>query len=138
MNVEERLVSDYHGTSMTTGPHPMFYQREELKKRGIKSSSELKILPNGKRATVAGCVITRQRPGTAKGIIFMTLEDETGTSRIVVMPDFYEKNRLVVLKERFVQVSGEVENHDGVVHLRALTIAALTISAAETVSHDFH
>ena len=138
MNVEERLVSDFHGTSMTTGPHPMFYQREELRKKGIKSSSELKSLPNGRRATVAGCVITRQRPGTAKGIIFMTLEDETGTSRIVVMPDFYEKNRLVVLKERFVQVSGEVENHDGVVHLRALTIAALTISAAETVSHDFH
>jgi hypothetical protein len=67
----------------------------------------------------------------------MTLEDETGTSRVVIMPDFYEKNRMVVLKERFVQLSGEVENHDGVVHLSARNIAALTVSAAETVSHDF-
>ena len=138
MNVEERLVSDFHGTSMTVGPHPMFYRRRELKAQGFKSSIELKTLPNGKWATVAGCVITRQRPGTAKGIIFMTLEDETGTCRIVIMPDFYENNRIVVLKERFVQVSGEVENHDGVVHVRARKIVALTVSAAETVSHDFH
>lgn len=138
MNVEERLVSDFHGTSMTVGPHPMFYRRQELKAQSVKSSIELKRIPNGKQATVAGCVITRQRPGTAKGIIFMTLEDETGTCRVVVMPDFYEQNRMVVLKERFVQVSGEVENHDGVVHLRARSISALNVSAAETVSHDFH
>jgi error-prone DNA polymerase len=68
----------------------------------------------------------------------MTLEDETGTCRVVIMPDFYEKNRMVVLKERFVQVAGEVENHDGVIHLRARSIAPLAVSAAETVSHDFH
>ncbi|HEY1464436.1 MAG TPA: OB-fold nucleic acid binding domain-containing protein, partial [Terriglobales bacterium] len=106
--------------------------------QGIKSAIELKSLPNGEKASVAGCVITRQRPGTAKGIIFMTLEDETGTCRVVIMPDFYEKNRMVVLKERFVQVAGEVENHDGVIHLRARSIAPLAVSAAETVSHDFH
>jgi error-prone DNA polymerase len=138
MNVEERLVSDFHGTSMTVGPHPMFYRRDELRAQDVKSSIELRDLANGKQATVAGCVITRQRPGTAKGIIFMTLEDETGTCRVIVMPDFYEKNRMAVLKEKFIRVSGQVQNHDGVVHLKAQAISKLAVSAAEISSHDFH
>jgi len=131
MNVDERLASDFHGTGMTTGPHAMFYRRQELRAQGIRSSLELKDIPNGKEATVAGCVITRQRPGTAKGIIFMTLEDETGTCRIIIMPDFYSENRMVILKERFVLVSGLVQNHDGVVHLKARSIAALPASPSE-------
>src|ERR1019366_2179022 len=89
-------------------------------------------------AAVAGCVITRQRPGTAKGIIFMTLEDETGTSRVIISPDFYDKNRMVVLNERFVQVSGVVQNQDNIVHLKARSIQPLSVSAATTPSHDFH
>jgi len=87
---------------------------------------------------VAGCVITRQRPGTAKGIIFMTLEDETGTSRVIISPDFYDENRMVVLQERFVMVSGVVQNQDNVVHLKARKIQPMAISAAVTPSHDFH
>jgi error-prone DNA polymerase len=138
MNIEERLVADYHGTGLTTGHHPMAYRREVLSARGIKSAMELKQLPHGKEATVAGCVITRQRPGTAKGIIFMTLEDETGTSRVIISPDFYDKNRMVVLNERFVQVSGVVQNQDNIVHLRARSIQPLSVSAAPTPSHDFH
>ncbi len=118
MNVEERLVADYHGTGLTTGHHPMAYRRDILRARGVKSAIELKNLPHGKEATVAGCVITRQRPGTAKGIIFMTLEDETGTSRVIISPDFYDKNRMAVLNERFVLVSGVVQNQDHVVHLK--------------------
>jgi error-prone DNA polymerase len=105
---------------------------------GIKSAVDMKNLPDGKDATVAGCVITRQRPGTAKGLIFMTLEDETGTARVIVKPDFYEKNRMAVLYERFVEVSGTVQNRDGVVNLIAKRIGPLAISAAETSSHDFH
>jgi error-prone DNA polymerase len=138
MDVEERLVSDYHGTGLTTGPHPMAYRRDVLRARGVKSAMELRNLPHGKEATVAGCVITRQRPGTAKGIIFMTLEDETGTSRVIISPDFYDKNRMAVLNERFVLVSGVVQNRDNVVHLKAHAIQALAISAATTPSHDFH
>jgi error-prone DNA polymerase len=138
MNIEERLVADYHGTGLTTGHHPMAYRREVLSARGIKSAMELKQLPHGKEATVAGCVITRQRPGTAKGIIFMTLEDETGTSRVIISPDFYDKNRMVVLNERFVQVSGVVQNQDNIVHLKARSIQPLSVSAATTPSHDFH
>jgi len=138
MDVEERLVADYHGTGLTTGPHPMAYRRDDLRARGIKSAVELKNLPHGIVATVAGCVITRQRPGTAKGIIFMTLEDETGTSRVIISPDFYDENHMVVLNERFVVVSGVVQNQDNVVHLKARSIRPLTISAATTPSHDFH
>jgi error-prone DNA polymerase len=138
MNIEERLVADYHGTGLTTGHHPMAYRREVLSARGVRSAVELKNLPHGKEATIAGCVITRQRPGTAKGLIFMTLEDETGTSRVIISPDFYDKNRMVVLNERFVQVSGVVQNQDNIVHLKARSIQPLSISAATTPSHDFH
>jgi PAS domain-containing protein len=104
MNSDERLVSDYHGTGLTTGPHPMAYRRNELRAMGIKSAAELKALRHGRRATVAGSVITRQRPGTAKGLIFMTLEDETGNANVIVTPAIYEKNRAAVLYERFVLV----------------------------------
>jgi error-prone DNA polymerase len=138
MDVEERLVSDYYGTGMTTGPHPMAYRRDALRARGVKSAMELRNLPHGENAIVAGCVITRQRPGTAKGIIFMTLEDETGTSRVIISPDFYDQNRMAVLNERFVLVSGVVQNQDNVVHLKARKIQSMAISGALTPSHDFH
>ncbi len=116
----------------------MAYRRHALRERGIKSAIELKGLPHGQEASIAGCVITRQRPGTAKGIIFMTLEDETGTGRVIIMPDFYDQNRIAVLHERFVLVSGIVQNRDQVVHLKARTIGSLEISAAAIPSHDFH
>jgi error-prone DNA polymerase len=138
MNIEERLVSDFHGTGLTTGPHPMAYRRGELRARGIKSAMELKNIPHGREAMVAGCVITRQRPGTAKGLIFMTLEDETGTSRVIISPDFYDNNRMMVLNERFVLVSGIVQNQDSIVHLKARSISSLPVSRAATPSHDFH
>jgi len=138
MDDDERLVSDYHGTGLTTGPHPMAYRRKELRSMGITSAAELRALPHGKKATVAGSVITRQRPGTAKGLIFMTLEDETGNANVIVMPDFYEKNRAVVSYERFVFVSGVVQNQDNIVHLKAQKIGPLTVGEAEIQSHDFH
>jgi error-prone DNA polymerase len=78
------------------------------------------------------------KAGDSKGLIFMTLEDETGTARVIVKPDFYEENRAAVLYERFVQVSGTIQNRDGVVNLIAKRISPLTVSAAETSSHDFH
>jgi error-prone DNA polymerase len=138
MELEERLIADYHGTGLTVGPHPMAYRRAEMRHRGIKSAVELKAMPHGRAATIGGCVITRQRPGTAKGLIFMTLEDETGNSNVIITPDFYEKNRANVLYERFVQVSGKVQNQDGIVHLKAEAIRPLVISSAEISSHDFH
>jgi len=138
MDTEERLIADYHGTGMTVGPHPMAYRRQELRQMGIVSASELRKLPHNRLAIAAGCVITRQRPGTAKGLIFLTLEDETGHANIIVMPDVYSADPIPVLHERFVRVEGIVQNQDGIVHLRAQRISALSVSAAATVSHDFH
>jgi error-prone DNA polymerase len=138
MEVEERLVADYHGTGMTVGPHPMAYQRSALRRMGILSAAELRESPHGKEAVVAGSVITRQRPGTAKGLIFITLEDETGNSNIIVMPDLYSSDPLVVLHERFLKVKGVVQNQDGIVHLKAQKIMPLNVTAAEMQSHDFH
>lgn len=138
MDVEERLVSDYHGTGLTTGPHPMFYRRAEMRMLNIKSAAELRETANGKKATVAGAVITRQRPGTASGLIFLTLEDETGYANVIVMPHVYEKYRQMVLEPRFIRVSGTVQNQDGIVHLKAEHIEPLLVSAAQMASHDFH
>lgn len=138
MNIEERLVSDYHGTGMTVGPHPMAYRREALIAMGIVSSDQLKRMRDGSSATIAGHVIVRQRPGTAKGVIFLTLEDETGNSNVIIFHDFYDQNRMTVVRERFVRISGVVQNRDGVVHLMARSIAPLAVSAAEISSHDFH
>ncbi|HEV7521579.1 MAG TPA: error-prone DNA polymerase [Candidatus Angelobacter sp.] len=138
MEIEERLVADYHGTGMTVGPHPMAYQRNALRRMGILSAAELREAPHGKQAIVAGSVITRQRPGTAKGLIFLTLEDETGNSNVIVMPDLYSNDPLVVLHERFLKVKGVVQNQDGIVHLKAQKIMPLKVTAAEMQSHDFH
>jgi error-prone DNA polymerase len=137
MDIEERLIADYHGTGMTIGPHPMAYRRIELSRMGIVSAQQLRNLPDGKPVDVAGCVITRQRPGTAKGLIFLTLEDETGHANAIVMPDIYAADPMVVLHEKFVRVRGRVQNHEGVVHVRAEHILPLAISAAAPVSHDF-
>jgi len=138
MEVEERLVSDYHGTGLTTGPHPMFYRRAEMHRLNIKSAAEMKAMAHGKRATVAGAVITRQRPGTASGLIFLTLEDETGYANVIVMPHVYEEYRQAVLEPKFIRVSGTVQNQDGIVHLKAEHVEALSVSAAPMASHDFH
>ncbi len=138
MDVEERLVADFYGTGLTIGPHPMAYRRQELRRMGIMSAGELKTLPHNRPAIAAGCVITRQRPGTANGLIFLTLEDETGHANIIVMPDVYSAHPIPALHERFVRVEGIVQNQDGIVHLRAQRISALSVSAAATVSHDFH
>ena len=138
MDREERLVSDYHGTGLTTGPHPMFYRRAEMHRLNIKSAAEMRAMAHGKRATVAGAVITRQRPGTASGLIFLTLEDETGYANVIVMPHVYEKYRQAVLEPKFIRVSGTVQNQDGIVHLKAEHVEALSISAAQMKSHDFH
>jgi len=138
MNTEERLVADYHGTGMTVGPHPMFYRRNELHRAGICSATELAGLPHGRRAVVAGCVITRQRPGTAKGLIFLTVEDETGNANIIVSQEVYNRDPAVVLHQRFIKARGTVQNQDGIVHLKAERILPLQVTAAETWSHDFH
>ena len=95
MNHEERLVADFHGTGLTVGPHPMAYRREWLNAMGIRRASELHKIPNGKRLRIGGSVIVRQRPGTAKGFVFLSLEDETGVANAIIAPDLFHQQPAV-------------------------------------------
>ena len=138
MTHEERLVADFRTTGLTVGPHPMQYRRAEMKKLGIYRASDLAHLPNGRRLRIGGCVIARQRPGTAKGMMFMSLEDETGIANAIVAPGLLHKNRVLLISERFLMIEGILQNQDNVIHLRAEKISPLRVTRAETSSHDFH
>jgi error-prone DNA polymerase len=138
MNHEERLVADFHGTGLTVGPHPMAYRREWLNAMGIRRASELRDIPSGRRLRIGGCVITRQRPGTAKGFVFLSLEDETGVANAIITPDLFHQNRMLLASERFLAIEGILQNQDNVISVRAERVLPLFVTKAETVSHDFH
>jgi error-prone DNA polymerase len=106
MTDDERLVADFHGSGMTAGPHPMAYCRAALDAMKVKRARDLHRIPDGEYTRVAGCVIARQRPGTAKGFVFLSLEDETGIANVIVHPDLYEKHRLVINREKFLRIEG--------------------------------
>jgi error-prone DNA polymerase len=138
MDAEERLVADFRGTGMTVGPHPMAYHRARLEKMGIRKASELGRIPHGQHVRAGGCVIARQRPGTAKGFVFLSLEDETGVANAIITPDLFQKNRLLVSSEPFLLVEGILQNQDHVISVKAQRILPLTITHAQTSSHDFY
>ena len=138
MNREERLVADFRGTGLTVGPHPMAYQRKQLEQQRIRRAAELGGIPDGAWVRVGGCVIARQRPGTAKGFVFLSLEDETGVANAIVTPDIFQQNRLIVTSERFLMVEGILQNQDNVISVKAQRILPLAITEAATTSHDFH
>ncbi len=138
MDREERLVADFRGTGVTVGPHPMAYRRAELKAQGICSAAELEQVPNGQWVRAAGCVIARQRPGTARGFLFLSLEDETGIANAIVTPDLFEQNRLLLVGEKFLLIEGVLQNLDNVISVKAERVQPLPVTEAETRSHDFH
>jgi error-prone DNA polymerase len=138
MTDHERLIADYHGTGVTVGRHPLSYRREALNKIDAVRACDLAGLPNGKRVRYGGCVIVRQRPGTARGLIFMSVEDETGIANVIIMPDLYDANRLTVIGARFILVEGVLQNVDQVVHIRAEKIVAMPDADIHSVSHDYH
>ena len=138
MTDEERLTADFRATGLTVGPHPMQYRRAEMKKMGIYRACDLARLPNGRRLRIGGCVIARQRPGTAKGMMFMSLEDETGIANAIVAPDLLQENRALLISERFLMIEGILQNQDNVIHIRAEKVLPLRVTRAETASHDFH
>jgi len=138
MTTEERLVADYAGTGLTVGKHPMAYRREELRREHIFSADELKDYPHGCFVRAAGCVIARQRPGTANGFIFISMEDETGIANVIVTPDLYERDRMVVTHSKFILAEGPLQNQDGVTHVKATRLQSLSDLALEVRSHDFH
>src|SRR4051812_18428772 len=138
MSDEERLVADYRGTGMTVGPHPMAYRRKEMQRMGVHSAMELKGLPNGKRLKIAGNIICRQRPGTAHGFVFLSLEDETGIANAIITPDLFEKNRLLLVREPFLLIEGTLQHLDNVISVKADVLRPIEVTQAQTSSHDFH
>jgi len=138
MSNEERLVADFRGTGMTVGPHPMAYRREEMKRQGIRAAAELGKLPDGMWVRYAGAVVCRQRPGTAKGFVFLSLEDETGIANAIVTPQLFHQDHNVVVHHPFLLIEGRLQNLDNVISIKAERIEPLAVSRAETESHDFH
>jgi error-prone DNA polymerase len=138
MTPEERLVADFHGTGMTVGPHPMAYCRSAMDMLGVARASDLAQARHGDYVRIAGAVIARQRPGTAKGFVFLSLEDETGIANAIITPDVFEQNRFTVVGDRFLLIEGRLQNLDNVISVKADRVEALNVSNAAVVSHDFH
>jgi error-prone DNA polymerase len=137
MDAVERVRADYEGTGLTIGPHPMALYRGELALRGVQRASDLATSRTGRRVRVAGAVITRQRPGTAKGFVFLTLEDETGIANIIVQPDLYTDERATVIGAPYLLVEGTLQIQDGVTSVKAERFQALATAGPEPRSHDF-
>ena len=138
MSPSERLMADYSGTSLTIGPHPLALRRHELALRGVLRAIDLPRGRHGRRVRVAGAVITRQRPGTAKGFVFLTLEDETGISNIIVRPDLFSEQRQTIVGAPYVMVEGVLQIQEGVTSVKAERVISLTGTAPDPQSHDFH
>jgi error-prone DNA polymerase len=137
MNTEERLYADYHGTGVTIGQHPMAWRRAEMNARGVTRAIDLAKVPNGRLVRIAGAVIVRQRPGTANGFVFMSMEDETGIMNAIVAPATFDRFKFVVLGERYLIIDGVLQNLDGVISVKAGRIEPLPAGAAPS-SHNFH
>ncbi len=138
MTVEERLVADFSGTGVTVGRHPMAFHRDRLNQMGILAAGDLAGLKHGRPTRIAGCVIARQRPGTAKGFVFLSIEDETGIANAIITPAVYEEFKRVVIYEKFLLIEGELQNQENVISVKARSIRKLDISKVEVRSHDFH
>ncbi len=138
MTPVERVVADYAGTGLTVGPHPMSFRRRELATRGVLRAVDLPQGRDGRRVRVAGAVITRQRPGTAKGFVFLTLEDETGVANIIVQPRVFAEQKSAILEQPFLLVDGRLQIQDGVTSVKADRCQGLWDAGPDVESHDFH
>jgi error-prone DNA polymerase len=137
MNTEERLWADYRGTGMTIGRHPMAYRRTEMNARGVTRALDLAAVPDGRFVRIAGSVIVRQRPGTAKGFVFLSMEDETGIMNAIITPPMFDRYKLEVLSEPFLLIEGILQNLDGVISVKAAHVEGLRAGAVAE-SHNFH
>ena len=137
MNTQERLWADFRGTGLTVGKHPMAYRRTEMNGLGVIPAADLARIPDGRLVRIAGSVIVRQRPGTAKGFVFLSMEDETGIMNAIVNPATFDRFKFAVLGEPFLIIDGILQNLDGVISVKAGRVAGLRAGAAPA-SHDFH
>jgi error-prone DNA polymerase len=137
MTPREETAADYNATQMTTGPHLVEHLREDFRRKGVLSAAELWKLPHGALVRAGGAVIVRQRPGTAKGFVFLTLEDETGMCQAIVRPDLFRQYRTVIVGSGTLVVEGRLQKLDGTLSVRGEKFWG--VSQLEDVpSHDFH
>jgi error-prone DNA polymerase len=135
----EEMAADFRAGSISTGPHPMTFARAELARRGVKRAADLRGVPNGRRVAIAGVVVVRQRPSTAKGFVFVTLEDETGFANAIVTPQRFAQHKHVIVASNGLIIEGVLQNLDGVVSIKADRFEPLEGEAgAVDISHDFH
>jgi error-prone DNA polymerase len=142
MTPEERLVADYAVSSVTTGPHPMWFRRQELHRKGYLRAADLASCPDGAWVKTAGLAFVKQRPGTASGVVFIGVADETGDFRIFVAPDFFEQNRRVIQQAKFIGVEGPIQKEGPIIHVMARSLYELSVESPagrlKVESHDFH
>ncbi|HEX7418769.1 MAG TPA: error-prone DNA polymerase [Thermoanaerobaculia bacterium] len=137
MSSVENTMADYHAMELTTGKHLVEHFRAQLKRDNIVSAADLARLPTGRRVTTAGAVIVRQRPGTAKGFVFLTLEDETGLSQAIVSPKLFSEQRTMILGHSGLIVEGILQNTGGQCSVKAEKFWPMP-GIDEIQSHDFH
>jgi error-prone DNA polymerase len=138
MTPQESLIADYEGTGLSLGPHPMEFHRAWLDRMKVARAADLARMKHGAWVRVAGAVIVRQRPGTAKGFVFLNLEDETGLTNVIVRPALFHRHRLALVNEPFLLVEGTLQHQDHVVSIRAERLGPLRHRLAAIPSHDFH
>jgi error-prone DNA polymerase len=119
MALPQQVAEDYRTTSLSLKAHPLRFFRPMLDGQRVVTADQLKAIPNGRRVSVGGLVLIRQRPGTAKGVVFVTLEDETGVANAVVWKDCFDANRRTVMSASFLVVHGKVQKAEGVIHVVA-------------------
>jgi DNA polymerase III alpha subunit len=132
----EETIADFQGTEMTTGAHPVTYVRDVLDRHGVIPAADLAGLPDRRRVRIGGAVIVRQRPGTARGLLFVTLEDETGTIQAAVMPDLLQQHRQVLVRSPGLIIEGVLQKRDGTLTVKTEKVWPLSMTPVS--SHDFH
>ena len=137
MSAPERIRADFHGTGLTIGMHPMRLYREAMKARGVFEAAQLKLAKRGRLVRVAGCVICRQRPGTAKGFLFLSLEDETGIANAIVEPELFDAYREVLVTAPYLLIEGILQNQQGAISIKLNRAERLEFAATGIASHDF-
>jgi error-prone DNA polymerase len=142
MTAEERLVADYAVSSVTTGPHPMAFRRNELNRLGYLRAVDLAQRAHGSYVRTAGLAIVKQRPGTASGVVFLSVADETGIFNVFVAPDFFEQNRRLITTAKFLAVEGPLQKEGPIIHVMAKSFKELSAESEagrlQVTSHDFH
>jgi len=138
MSYGERLESDFRVAGLSLGKHALALRRAELRRCGVVRAVDLCHMRNGAPIRIAGSVIVRQRPGTAKGFVFLSLEDETGIANAIVTPDLFERCRMTLAHAPFLLIEGILQNVENTVSVKAKNVHPLAISEPASASHDFH